>query len=265
MNSLQKSKIKMKDSLRFSFFLVLILALSASAQAQPGSSQPVATPDGAYISAPALIPQNPVGAYGTRDEKPKSYADSAEFAKAFKELYPLVKQPKLTIRQFAEKQVEYQLKALIRQGADSAKVVKTAYVGLDEDAAYKLYYQVYREKLTAKEIKAYAAFLKTPEGQKIIEANAELGRAPAEVNSYVMRTVNTNLMPFHTEMRDKAMKQQKEYEERMKTDTTDAGKQYRRQMEMRDSIMKARGINIQSGTLNTPAGAQVSTPPSGGQ
>lgn len=225
----------MKDRLRY-FILLLVLLAAIPVISQKGKKKP---------SEPAGTPlptANPIADARGRSEAPKQYADSAEFGKTFKEVYPLLK-PKGSIRELAEKQVSRQLQALVMQGADSIEVVKIAYAGLDEDAAYKIYYDIYREKLTAKELKAYLAFLKTPEGAKIQSVNMDLNRAPAEVTRYVTQTVNTNLTPIRTTVREKTMKDQKAKEERLMTDTTDEGKRYRLQMHMRDSIMKARGIN----------------------
>lgn len=229
----------MKNVVRYSFYVILfLLAYSAIAQKEKQAKKPsVASPAATMPS----IPVNPVADARKRTAAPKEYADSAEFNKTFKEIYSLLK-PKGTIREFAEKQVDRQLQALVRQGADSVAVVKAAYTGLDEDASYKIYFDTYREKLTAKELKVYLAFLKTPEGAKIQSVNMELNRAQAEVTRYVSQTVMTNLTPIRTAMQEKMMKENKAREEMLKTDTTDAGRRYRMQMQMRDSIMKARGI-----------------------
>jgi hypothetical protein len=221
----------MKDSLRFlTGLLVLTIALPLTAQKKPKKSSP---PEATV---------NPI-ADARRTDKPKQYADSAEFEKTFKEFYPLVK-PKGTIREVAEKQVDRQLATLIKQGVDSAEVINVAYAGLDEDAAYKIYFETYRQKLTAKELKAYLAFLKTPEGAKVQSVTLELSRALAEVNNYVTKTINTNLTPIRSTLRERMGKAQKEKDEQMKSDTTEAGKMYRMQMHMRDSIMQARGIDL---------------------
>jgi hypothetical protein len=219
----------------FIALIALVLVLPSLAQKEKkkvGAQTPALAPDPSISVADARA----------RRETPKQYEDSAEFVRTFKEIYPMLK-PKGTIRDLAEKQVDRQLQALIKQGADSMEVLKVAYKGLEEDASYKIYFDTYREKLTAKDLKAYLAFLKTPEGAKVQAAAAELSRASGEVTRYVTQTVNTNLTPIRTSVRDKMMKDQKERDEKMKTDTTDAGKQYRQQMHMRDSIMKARGIN----------------------
>ena len=191
---------------------------------------------------PAAATLSPVADARGRAEKSKEYPDSVEFEKTFKELYPLVKS-KGSVRDIAEKQVDRQLATMTKQGIDSAEVIKAAYAGLDERAGYKIYFDVYREKLTAKELKAYLAFIKTPEGKKVHDVIFELGRAHSELNSYITRTVTTNLTPLRTTMQEKMMKSQKEKEEQLKSDTTDAGKAYRRQMHLRDSIMKARGLS----------------------
>lgn len=203
----------------------------------------IATPLIAQKSAkkPAAATLSPVADARIRTEKSKEYPDSVEFEKTFKEFYPLVKS-KASVRDLAEKQVERQLASMTRQGIDSAEVIKIAYAGLDDRAGYKIYYDVYREKLTAKELKAYLAFIKTPEGKKVYDVTLELARAQSELNSYITRTVTTNLTPLRTTMRENMMKSQKENEEKMRSDTTEVGRAYRQQMHLRDSIMKARGI-----------------------
>jgi len=217
----------MKDSLRFSVLLFLVLA-APLLFAQKDSKK-------AKTAAPPAMPNAQ-----TRFEKPKQYTDSAEFDKVFKEFYPLVK-PKETIRNLAEKQLERQLTAMIKQGGDSTEIIKAAYIGLEENAAYKIYHETYREKLSAKELKAYMAFIKTPEGAKVQSVTAELNRAPADVNTYITKTINTNLTPMRTVLREKTMKEQKVRDQKLMSDTTEAGRMYRQQMQLRDSIMKSRG------------------------
>lgn len=180
-------------------------------------------------------------ARGRRIDGTKVYPDSTEFEKTFKEFYPLVK-PKSSLRELAEKQVERQISSMTKQGIDSGDIVKVAYTGLDNQAGYKIYFDVYRQKLTAKELKAYLAFLKTPEGASVYAATQDLSRAQAELNNYITKTINTNLTPIRTTMRENMLKSQKEKEVMMKSDTTEAGKAYRKQMQVRDSILNSRGL-----------------------
>jgi hypothetical protein len=231
----------MKDSLRFLAILaVLIVAVPLLAQKKKKPAPETKA--------------SPVADASARTAKPVHYDDSAEFEKSFKELYPLVR-PKGSTRDAAKQQVDRQLALFVKQGIDSNEVIKAAYTGLDEDAAYKIYYETYRQKLSAKDLRGYIAFLKTPEGAKIQSVMLELSRAQAEVNNYITKTINTNLTPLRTIMRENMTKLQKEREEQLKSDTTETGRMYRQQMHVRDSIMQARGIKpVQQEPVNpTPA------------
>ncbi len=229
----------MKDS-RHLFLAFILLLIATPLLAQKSKKKPV--PD-------AGVP--PVADARSRIEQTKEYPDSLEFAKTFKEFYPLVK-PKSSLREMAEKQVDRQISSMTRQGIDSVAVVKVAYIGLDDQAGYKIYFDVYRQKLTAKELKAYLAFIKTPEGQKVYAVTQDLSRAQSELNNYVTKTITTNLTPLRTTMRENMVKSQKEKEEALKSDTTEVGKAHRRQMHVRDSVLNKRGLGPNGGDQIKP-------------
>ncbi len=136
----------------------------------------------------------------------KSYPDSAEFMKIFKQIYPKIK-PAQSVRQFADQQFKAISRTFKMQGIDSAEAAKAAYVHLDDSAFYKIYFDIFRKNLTAKELKVYAAFLSTPEGEHIIEVIPDLQRALPDANMYVARTINLNLTPLRQAAREKMEKE----------------------------------------------------------
>jgi hypothetical protein len=138
---------------------------------------------------------------------PKSYPDSAEFIKIFKQLYPKIK-PAQTVREFADQQFKAMSRTFKMQGIDSAEAAKAAFAGLDDSAFYKIYFDIFRRNLSAKELKKYIEFISTPEGQHIIEVIPDLQRALPDANMYVARTMNLNLTPIRQAAREKMEKEQ---------------------------------------------------------
>jgi len=107
---------------------------------------------------------------------------------------------------------EQHFKAISRtfkmQGIDSAEAAKAAFKNIDDSAFYKIYFETFRRNLSAKELKKYVEFIKTPEGAHIAEVLPTLQRALPDANMYVARTINVNLTPIRQAAREKAEKEQ---------------------------------------------------------
>ena len=109
----------------------------------------------------------------------KSYTDSEEFAKAFEEFYPLVK-PAKSVKEEAEKYYQNISRAFQMQGIDTAEGAKVAFKGLEDNAFEKVYFDTYRRNLSAKELKKYTEFIRTPEGKHLAEVWPMLPRTSSE-------------------------------------------------------------------------------------
>lgn len=178
----------MKNIFYTSAFLLLVISSSAFSQDQ-------------IQQIPAMVPGR------TLDMAPvKSYTDSEEFAKAFEEFYPLVK-PAKSVREEAEKYYQNISRAFKMQGIDSAEGAKVAFKGLEDNAFEKVYFDMYRRNLSAKELKKYTEFIKTPEGKHITEVWPNLQRTSSETMMYVAKTVNLNLTPLREAGREKMEKE----------------------------------------------------------
>lgn len=140
-------------------------------------------------------------------EKEQAYPDSAEFVKLFKELYPKIK-PALTVRETAKQYFESISRSFKMQGIDSAEAAKAAFKNMGDDAFYKIYFDLYRKNLSAKELKVYMDFIKTPEGEHIVEVLPVLQRALPDANMYVAKTIGLNLTPIRQAAMAKQMKEQ---------------------------------------------------------
>jgi hypothetical protein len=148
--------------------------------------------------------------------QPKSYPDSAEFAKLFKELYPSIKSSK-SIHELANQYYKSVARGFKMQGMDSLEASKIALKNLDENGIEKVYFETYRRNLSAKELKKYIEFIKTPEGKHIAEVWPNLQRASSEANAYVTRTINTNLVPLRHAAREKMDKEHPKNQKRSMT------------------------------------------------
>lgn len=175
----------MKNIFYISAFLVLVSSSSAFSQEQI----PPMMPGRSLEMAPV-----------------KSYTDSEEFAKAFKEFYPLVK-PANSVKEEAEKYYQNISRAFQMQGIDSAEGAKAAFKGLDDNAFEKVYFDTYRRNLSAKELKKYTEFIKTPEGKHIAEVWPNLQRTSSETMMYIAKTINLNLNPLRQAGREKMEKE----------------------------------------------------------
>lgn len=173
-----------------SLYLLLIATSSAFSQEIP---QPA--------GIPVLVPGRTMemGA-------PKTYEDSAEFTKAFTEFYPLVKSNK-SVKEEAETYFKNISRTFKMQGIDSAEAAKAAFKGLEEDAFEKVYFDTYRRNMSAKELKKYTEFIKTPEGKHIVEIWPNLQRAPSETVMYIARAINLNLNPIRQAAMEKMQKE----------------------------------------------------------
>ncbi len=170
---------------------------------------------GACVVAGALFAQQPqqkpappaskAGRSVAREES-NVYKDSLEFAKTFTELFPLIA-PKKNVRADAEDFLKRISKSFTMQGLDSAKAMAVALNGLDTNAYRKIYYDIYRKNLSAKELKKFLEFVKTPEGKKAFSVMPQLERAQSDASNYISRAINTNLGPLRQEARDKMMKE----------------------------------------------------------
>lgn len=226
----------------YALFICLSLALSVSAFAQKKAKIAPVAPDPAPVaSTPPLAPDATKRPPSTKG--PKSYDDSVEFAKTFKEIYPLIK-PKQSVKEIADQQFGRLSRGFAKLGVDSAEMYKMAMTNLDTNAGEKIVFDVYRKNLTAKELKAYLNFIKTAEGKKIVEVLPQLQRSQSEVNGYALKTLNTNLAPLRQKQNEMMKKEQPPRDSVKGPDgkmmvAPSPGMDPNR-MRMRDSMMKAR-------------------------
>jgi hypothetical protein len=139
-------------------------------------------------------------------EQTKSYPDSVEFVKVFKEFYPTIK-PEKSLKEQSEQYFQNQARSFKMQGIDSAEAAKVAFKNLDEKAFEKIYFDTYRRNLSAKELKKYMEFIKTPEGKHIAEVWTNLQHVSSDANMYLSRTINMNLTPIRQAAREKMEKE----------------------------------------------------------
>lgn len=137
---------------------------------------------------------------------PKSYADSEEFVKLFKEFYPMIK-PAKSVKEQADQYFQGMSRSFAMQGIDSAEAAKAAFKNLDNKAFEKLYFDIYRRNLSAKELKKYIAFIQTPEGKHIADVWTNLQRGSSDATMYIARTLNLNLTPIRQAAREKMEKE----------------------------------------------------------
>ncbi|MEP7236149.1 MAG: DUF2059 domain-containing protein [Ignavibacteriota bacterium] len=138
--------------------------------------------------------------------QPKQSPDSAEFVKVFKELYPFIK-PEKSLKVQSDQYFLGISRSFKMQGIDSLEASKVAFKNLDAGAFEKMYFDVYRKNMSAKELRKYLEFVKTPEGQHILSVIPALQRAPADANMYIGRTINTNLGPMRQLAHEKMEKE----------------------------------------------------------
>lgn len=180
----------MKNIFFLSFVFFLFCFTSAFSQPLPaGSTPPIMVPGRSIEPPPA-----------------QSYADSEDFVKAFQEFYPLVKTTK-SVKEEAEKYFQNISRTFKMQGIDSAEAAKVALKGLEEDAFEKIYFDTYRRNMSAKELKKYTEFIRTPEGNHIVEIWPNLQRAPSETVMYIARAINLNLNPIRQAAMEKMQKE----------------------------------------------------------
>lgn len=225
----------------FNFLLVgsFCLAITISAQAQKTTTPPP-TPEPTVSSAP-MTPD--MARKSATSKQVQSYADSAEFAKTFKEVYPLIK-PKQSVKEQADQYYSRMSRGFAKLEMDSAEMYKMAMTNLDTNASEKLIFDVYRKNLTAKELKAYLTFIKSAEGKKIIEVMPQLQRSQSETNGYVSKTVNANLAPLRQKQMELMKKEMPPRDSIKGPDgkmmlPPNPGMDPNR-MKMRDSLMKVR-------------------------
>lgn len=220
----------------------LVLSIPSFAQKAKTPPPPVPVPN------VDMAPLAPIELKQTKNVKGiKSYEDSAEFAKAFKEIYPLVK-PKQSVKEMADQYYSRMSRGFAKLEMDSVKMYKMAMANLDTNSAEKLMFDTYRKNLSAKELKAYIAFLKSAEGKKIMEVMPQLERAKSETNGYVSKTINTNIAPLRQQQNELMKKEMPPLDSVKGPD----GKMIAKprtgmdsdRMRMRDSIMKARKLEM---------------------
>ncbi len=139
-------------------------------------------------------------------EQPNGYKDSMEFAKLFKEFYPSIK-PAKSLKEQSEQYFQNLSRSFKMQGIDSAEAAKVAFKNLDEKGLEKVYFDTYRRNLSAKELKKYMEFVKTPEGKHIADVWMNLLRAPSEANMYYARAISANLTPLRQAAHEKMEKE----------------------------------------------------------
>jgi hypothetical protein len=225
----------------YALFISLSLVVSISAFAQ--KKAPVTGNTAPVASTPPLTPD--ATKKSTAAKGPKSYEDSAEFVKTFKEIYPLIK-PKQSIKEMADQQYGRMSRAFAKLDMDSVQMYKMAMTNLDTNAGEKIIFDVYRKNLSAKELKAYLNFIKSAEGKKIVEVIPQLQRSQSDVNSYALKTINTNLAPLRQKQMEMTKKEQPPRDSVKGPDgkmmaAPNPGMDANR-MRMRDSIMKARNM-----------------------
>jgi len=231
----------MSRSINALFIVSFCFVLSVSAFAQKGKKASVVPTPAPVVSTPPLPPDAPMKSPTAKG--PKSYEDSAEFAKTFKEIYPLVK-PKQSVKEMADQQYARISRGFTKLDMDSAQMYKMAMTNLDTNAGQKIIFDIYRKNLSAKELKGYLNFLKTTEGKKIVEVMPQLQRSQAEVNGYALKTLNTNLAPLR-QKQNEMMKKEQPPRDSVKgpdgkmTVAPNPGMDPNR-LRMRDSVMKAR-------------------------
>ena len=221
----------------------ICLALSITAQAQKKKTPPP-PPDPTVQKAP-LTPEMAKQPTGTKEVK--KYDDSAEFAKTFKEIYPLIK-PKQSVKEQADQYYSRMSRGFAKLEMDSAEMYKMAMTNLDTNASEKLIFDVYRKNLTAKELKAYLTFINSPEGKKVMEVMPQLQRSQSETSGYVSKTINANLAPLRQKQMEMMRKEMPPQDSVKGPD----GKMMARpkpgmdpdRMRMRDSLMKVRQEEI---------------------
>lgn len=169
-------------------FILILSAIGARLAAQPAS--------------PAMVPGRSLELSATK----QSYKDSAEFAKVFKEIFPIVG-PKKTVVEDAKEYLARMSRSFTVQGIDSTKADSLALIGLDPDAYQKIYFDAYRKNLTAVELKKYLEFVKTPEGKKVLSVLPQLERLPQQSNSYIAQLINTNISPLRQEAFERMRKE----------------------------------------------------------
>jgi hypothetical protein len=178
--------------------LIVFSFSSGFAQQPPPPPMPVPIMPETQMMPPQMM-------MGSQQEK-KSYPDSVEFAKYFKELYTLIG-PKKSVKKDAEDYIARMSRSFAMQGIDSAKADSVSRIGLDSNAYRKIYFETYRRHLSAVELKKYLEFIKTPEGKHISEVMPQLNMAQAETSSYISRTISTNLSPLRRAAFEKMQKE----------------------------------------------------------
>ncbi|MBS1904355.1 MAG: DUF2059 domain-containing protein [Bacteroidetes bacterium] len=169
-------------------FILVLSAIGARLVAQP--------------AAPGMVPGRSLELTATK----QSYKDSAEFAKVFKEIFPIVG-PKKTVQEDAKEYLARMSRSFTVQGIDSVKADSVALIGLDADAYRKIYFTAYRSNLTAIELKKYLDFVKTPEGKKVLSVLPQLERLAQQSNSYIAQLINTNVSPLRQEAFERMRKE----------------------------------------------------------
>jgi len=222
----------------FLFVASFSLAMAISAQAQKTKTTPPPAPT---MQSTPMTPE--MARQPSTANEIKKYEDSAEFAKTFKEIYPLVK-PKQSVKEQADQYYSRMSRGFAKLDMDSVEMYKMAMKNLDTNASEKLIFDVYRKNLSAKELKAYLAFIKSPEGKKVMDVMPQLQRAQTETGGYVSKTINANLAPLRQKQMEMMKKEQPPRDSVKGPDgkmmpAPNPGMDPNR-MHMRDSLMKVR-------------------------
>jgi hypothetical protein len=215
----------------------LVMAIATLAQ-KPKTTPPPPNPT---IQQAPLTPE--MARQPSTTNEVKKYEDSADFAKAFKQVYPIIK-PKQSVKEQADQYYGRMSRGFAKLDMDSTEMYKMAMKNLDTNASEKLMFDVYRKNLTAKELNAYLTFIKSPEGKKVMDVMPALQRAQTETGGYVSKTINANLAP----LRQKQMEMMKKEMPPRDSVKGPDGKMMLppnpgmdpNRMKMRDSLMKVR-------------------------
>jgi hypothetical protein len=164
-----------------SIVLVSFIALSANAQQK--------TPAQAAQKAPALATQRPAA----QAQAPKG--DTVKLRAAFKELYPLIR-PAQSMKERTELALRRMDRMFKMQGVDSAKAHDSVMAAINPNQEEEILYNVYADNFSPDEIKAFAAFFKTPAGKHYLEVENRLTGARQQSEQYINRTINLVTAPM---------------------------------------------------------------------
>lgn len=131
----------------------------------------------------------------------KSYADSAAFEKAFKDLFTEIK-PEVTIKEKTEALFKRNIIGLKLNSADSSKLFDSILRLVDQKRDEQILHDAYRANFSAEELKSLTTFFKTSAGKQYLKSELRLMNARlSEADNYVNGIVNRGIMPYRIAQR----------------------------------------------------------------